>query len=976
MATAGRQVSRSPGNRRVRRAQVPTRPAPVMRRSAPVGTGSMGARGVLQLQQLVGNRAVTEMIQRSAPTEQAGQAVDAEMDDGCACGGGCSKCSTAVSRSAATEAGAGTGTTAPAEGDVAEGGMSAHLVDSDPAPGQMTKDAFLSELQGAVTATASGILAPTGWTAENCPDLARWFAYYQDKDAGHVERAIHKYAPGTANAESARDYIPAIARRVQRAVLRWTITGEVTGVPEEAEATPGAPAVPSAEEIASSMNSEGSEEDGAGPPLQRAARDGATALDAAPAGLSNLGQGERLDGSVASRFGSALGSDFSHVRVHKGAQAATAASALGARAFTYGHHIGFDSGEYQPGTPVGDAILAHELAHIDQQRNATATLGTAPRPNAPVAPATAARDNNGSIPAGPTGNGKALEHDADRAATGAIARLWTAASDVADGVLQAPERLRSARPRLQRCEGCGSGCGTSQAPPLSSSPATSTGTDFHGGVGRPTGSQISAIETALNPTSSGPGGAVLTWDGLADPAKRQQLKTELLTALQNHLNAVNPDMQAKQTAKAAGNVLSTTEQEGAGRAAKRYVDNMFGDLASSAVLTSSQEAARAAFRFQGGSGPGANLLDASDPSVRPLTPALRDDLVDWITDTDPDARQAQRNHGFNRLRDPTNPADPERVFYEARRAEFIGTGTNQADLDRYNQFGFSYSQQNPTRVLSQTAIPAGGALSNTPVNPGEPSPAERRERWATWETLVHEYIHTLEHPSFTAASRGNRILLEGFCELFTKAVLAGGSGGVSTAKADGDTTLRHDVEGGDIPGFTPSFVPDYDPGSYTDYLTGAEAIVSEVGMQAARAAFFLGHVEAIGLKPDGTMIDPTAPDADQFLAPERVRIPASVTTVRRVAQMTGVGESEIVAANSGLAVGGTLPASAHTTGLTIPNTSYHRTVGARSATQHEVETKAKIAEQHGIAEADIVRANPALASREPSEGEWVLIPNH
>jgi hypothetical protein len=85
-----------------------------------------------------------------------------------------------------------------------------------------------------------------------------------------------------------------------------------------------------------------------------------------------------------------------------------------------------------------------------------------------------------------------------------------------------------------------------------------------------------------------------------------------------------------------------------------------------------------------------------------------------------------------------------------------------------------------------------------------------------------------------------------------------------------------------------------------------------------------------------------------------------------------------VAANpgAGLAVGGSLPASAHSTGLTIPGVSYHRTIAVRSGLTTVVESKDKIAQQHGISQADIVRANPHLATRQPTEGEWVLIPRH
>ncbi len=59
--------------------------------------------------------------------------------------------------------------------------------------------------------------------------------------------------------------------------------------------------------------------------------------------------------------------DFSHVRVHTDPEAARAARALRARAFTVGHHIAFAAGRFAPATAAGTRLLIHELAHVVQQ---------------------------------------------------------------------------------------------------------------------------------------------------------------------------------------------------------------------------------------------------------------------------------------------------------------------------------------------------------------------------------------------------------------------------------------------------------------------------------------------------------------------------------------------------------------------------------------------------------------------------------
>jgi Domain of unknown function (DUF4157) len=76
--------------------------------------------------------------------------------------------------------------------------------------------------------------------------------------------------------------------------------------------------------------------------------------------------GKPLPATSREHMENAFSSDFAAVRVHTGAAAHNAASALGARALTAGTDILFRADEYQPGTQGGDRLLAHELAHVVQ----------------------------------------------------------------------------------------------------------------------------------------------------------------------------------------------------------------------------------------------------------------------------------------------------------------------------------------------------------------------------------------------------------------------------------------------------------------------------------------------------------------------------------------------------------------------------------------------------------------------------------
>ena len=117
-------------------------------------------------------------------------------------------------------------------------------------------------------------------------------------------------------------------------------------------------------------------------------------------------------------------------RLHRDAPAAALSRELSARAFAVGPHVAFGAGEFAPGTPVGDALIAHELAHVQQQRGAH----------------TAVERKSAAAALEP-----ALEEDADRSAVQAVVALWTRGRTAARVLAaNAMPRLRSGL-RLNRC---------------------------------------------------------------------------------------------------------------------------------------------------------------------------------------------------------------------------------------------------------------------------------------------------------------------------------------------------------------------------------------------------------------------------------------------------------------------------------------------------------------------------------------------
>jgi hypothetical protein len=85
------------------------------------------------------------------------------------------------------------------------------------------------------------------------------------------------------------------------------------------------------------------------------------------------GGGQPLPKSERAFFEPRFGYDFSRVRVHSDAQAAEAARAVNARAFTLGLDVVFGAGQYAPWTTEGQRLLAHELTHVVQQSRGVAS---------------------------------------------------------------------------------------------------------------------------------------------------------------------------------------------------------------------------------------------------------------------------------------------------------------------------------------------------------------------------------------------------------------------------------------------------------------------------------------------------------------------------------------------------------------------------------------------------------------------------
>lgn len=105
---------------------------------------------------------------------------------------------------------------------------------------------------------------------------------------------------------------------------------------------------------------------------------------------SALGAGKPLAAPEQSRYAASFGQDFSQVRVHTDGPAQAFAQSMGAKAVTQGDDIAFGPGRYQPGSSAGNTLLAHELAHVAQQRQGGGAPASAEQRARNAAPTAAA----------------------------------------------------------------------------------------------------------------------------------------------------------------------------------------------------------------------------------------------------------------------------------------------------------------------------------------------------------------------------------------------------------------------------------------------------------------------------------------------------------------------------------------------------------------------------------------------------------
>ena len=285
-----------------------------------------------------------------------------------------------------------------------------------PSQGQMRKTDFLRRLNEEVCQSANQAMRGTPFSADSCPYIRNAFARHKNSTPAEIERLLERYEPALRTAQNIEAYFLLFKSKVQQVVNGWLQTGDMSGVPPEIAAQipesilAAARAMRSVRNIGNTIRSGintvtsgiGSAISSIGSIFFKEKAGGANATQSPLAVMQNLGQGQAMDGSTRSKMEGAFGTSFSDVEVHTDSNAASLAGSMNARAFAVGNHIAFGAGEHKPGSLAGDALMAHELAHVEQQRGAISKDGILYKDGYTTS---------------------AVEHDADHAAIGVMGRI-------------------------------------------------------------------------------------------------------------------------------------------------------------------------------------------------------------------------------------------------------------------------------------------------------------------------------------------------------------------------------------------------------------------------------------------------------------------------------------------------------------------------------------------------------------------------
>jgi hypothetical protein len=219
--------------------------------------------------------------------------------------------------------------------------------------------------------------------------------------------------------------------------------------------------------------------------------------------------------------------------------------------------------------------------------------------------------------------------------------------------------------------------------------------------------------------------------------------------------------------------------------------------------------------------------------------------------------------------------------------------------------------------------------------------------------MIHEYLHTITHENYEKFARSidrskGDVLIEGGTSLFTDKVW----NTIFPDEIRANAPLRLAVEGSAQP-FDAAAIPAI---THYNQIAQARDIEAAVGEANMRDAYFLGHVELLGLGPSWK---PALVGKGEIF-----KVRAGMTTLADVAGACNVPEADVAAAN-GKVVGAPVKTDDE---LKVP--------GIRMYVVNAGDTQAKVADLNGTTTTALIKANPGFPWTAMKAGQTVVIPAH
>ena len=306
--------------------------------------------------------------------------------------------------------------------------------------------------------------------------------------------------------------------------------------------------------------------------------------------------------------------------------------------------------------------------------------------------------------------------------------------------------------------------------------------------------------------------------------------------------------------------LPWAEIEAISDAAKTQVDAIFGTYAQFGR------------NFRHG-GPNPNLLDAS---ARPGISA--GSLMRYLVSNQQELGVVRAQH--NAVHEAGRP---EMAIVTTFMNDYMAHGNNTHRLEVVDR--------------AWPALNTGSSQGVVSVQPYEgATPRDtRRVRWTMFQTMIHEYFHTLNHANFYRYADGmpadeRSVLVEGGASLMTDLAWP-----AILAQIQSNAALRQAVEGS-AAAYDPGVIPPIREAHYHPQIEQVRAIIRALGAAGEanfRAAFLTGRMELLGYDRATPAAGAAASVGQTYTVP-----PRDVRTLADVAYNTQVAVEELARLNS------------------------------------------------------------------------------